>query len=120
LHAIRSFQIIQSITASCARSASRSAFTSSCVGSTPESAAIADLVLKYMSAETGAKNLGVKYSDGYTGLNWSTVPCLLLELGFMSNPTEDRNLVKSEYQDKLVRGLVNGICEYLGRDIPYK
>ena len=85
-----------------------------------ESAEISKLVLKHMSTQTGAKNLGVNYSDGYTGLNWSTVPSMLLELGYMTNPTEDRKLVTSEYQDKLVRGLVNGVCEYLGREIPYK
>lgn len=84
-----------------------------------ESAQISELVLKYMSAETGAYNKGVKYSDEYTGQNWSTVPCLMLELGYMTNPKEDRLLVTDDYQSKLVRGMVKGICEYMGRGDPY-
>lgn len=85
-----------------------------------ESVAISELVLKYMAAETGANNRGVKYSDNYTGQNWSTVPCLMLELGYMTNPKEDRLLVTDAYQEKLVRGLVQGICEYMERENPYK
>ena len=73
-----------------------------------------------MAAETGAKNLGVKYSDSYTGLNWSTVPSMLMELGYMTNRAEDKKLNDPAYQDKLVIGMVNGICEYMGREIPYK
>jgi len=85
-----------------------------------ESKAAAKLILKYMSAQTGAKNLGVKYSNDYTGLNWSTVPSMLMELGYMTNRAEDKKLNNPEYQDKLVIGMINGICEYMGREIPYK
>ena len=84
-----------------------------------ESYQAAKQVLKYMVKETGAKKRGVKKSDSYTGLNWSTVPSMLVEMGFMSNSKEDRNLSKPEYQEKLVRGMINGICEYMGRDLAY-
>lgn len=83
-----------------------------------ESAGYARLILKHMSANTGAKNLGVKYSDKYTGLNWSTVPSMLLELGYLSNKTEDYALNNADYQEQLVRGMVSGICEYLERPLP--
>ena len=83
-----------------------------------ESAACAKLILNYMQANTSANSLGVKYSDGYTGLNWSTVPSMLLELGYLSNKNEDILLNTPDYQDKLVRGMVSGICEYMGRDLP--
>lgn len=43
---------------------------------------------------------------------------MLLELGFMSNYREDRLLNSPEYQDKLVAGMVNGVCAYMGRPAP--
>ena len=49
-----------------------------------------------------------------TGLNWSQVPVTIIEMGFLSNPTEDRLLNDSSYQDKLALGIANGIGEYLG------
>ena len=83
-----------------------------------ESAAAAKLILDAMQLETGARSHGVKYSDTYTGLNWSTVPSMLMELGYLTNAREDRLLNSPEYQDKLVTGMINGICVYMGRPTP--
>lgn len=80
-----------------------------------ESAAAAEVLLQSMCAYTGARERGVFKRDTYTGLNWSTVPCILVEMGFMSNPDEDVLLNTPEYQDELVRGMVEGICQYFGR-----
>lgn len=66
---------------------------------------------EYIKA-TGAKNRGVSYRDDLTGTNWSTVTNTLIELGFMSNPEEDRKMSTSEYQTKMVNGIVNGIEKY--------
>ena len=43
---------------------------------------------------------------------------MLLELGFLSNPTEDRLLNSDDYQRKLVTGMVKGICAYMDRPVP--
>ena len=83
-----------------------------------ESAAAAKLIVDAMQLETGARSHGVKYSDTYTGLNWSTVPSMLMELGYLTNAREDRLLNSPEYQDKLVTGMINGICVYMGRPTP--
>ena len=63
---------------------------------------------------TGSKSRGVSITDTMTGLNWSQVPVTIIEMGFLSNPTEDRLLNDSSYQDKLALGIANGIGEYLG------
>ena len=63
---------------------------------------------------TGAKNNGVSYRDDLTGTNWSTITNTLIEMGFMSNSDEDKKLSSPEYQDKIVKGIVNGINRYLG------
>ena len=81
-----------------------------------ESAAAAELLLNSMAEATGAKKRGVFKRDTYTGLNWSEVPCILVEMGFMSNPEEDEKLNDPAYQAMIVEGLVEGICRWFGRE----
>ena len=71
-----------------------------------------DVLSEYIKS-TGAKNRGVSYRDDLTGTNWSKVTNTLIELGFMSNPAEDKKMSTSEYQNKMVLGIVNGIEKYL-------
>ena len=66
-----------------------------------------------MVKNTGAKNRGVTRTDSMSGINWSKVPVTIIEMGFLSNEKEDRLLASSEYQKKIVQGMVNGINEYL-------
>lgn len=40
------------------------------------------------------------------------IPSILVELGFISNPTEERNLTNSMHQDKLARAIVSSIKSY--------
>jgi N-acetylmuramoyl-L-alanine amidase len=68
---------------------------------------------------TGCVARKIKYTDEYTGNNWSTVPCILVEMGYSSNATEDKLLNSPAYQEKIVKGLINGICRYNGIELPY-
>ena len=77
----------------------------------------AKILLPAMLEATGAKDFRIHKSDTYTGLNWSVPPSILVEMGFMSNPEEDKKLCDPAYQALLVDGMVNGIAEYFGRDI---
>lgn len=70
-------------------------------------------VLENFVAETGAINKGVTRTDTMSGINWCTVPTTIVEMGFMSNPEEDKLMASEEYQDKMVRGIVKGIEQYL-------
>ena len=73
------------------------------------------IAVRSASAATGAKANGVVQNDNYTGQNWSTVPCVMVECGFMSNPDEDVKLNDPAYQQKLAEGMVEGICAFMGR-----
>ena len=72
-----------------------------------------DILSEYIKA-TGFKNRGVIYRDDLTGTNWaSEVTTTLIEMGFMTNPEEDRKMASPDFQKKMVNGLVNGIEKYL-------
>ena len=57
--------------------------------------------------------LGIWEADNMTGNNWSQAPTTLIEMGYMSNPTEDRKMQQDSYQKKMVYGIANGIDNYL-------
>ena len=79
-----------------------------------ESAQAAELLLPAMVKATGAQSDGIFKRDTYTGLNWSEVPCILVEMGFMTNQGEDEKLNDPAYQALLVEGMVEGVVAYLG------
>jgi N-acetylmuramoyl-L-alanine amidase len=62
---------------------------------------------------TGAKNLGIVARSDLTGFNWSNVPVILPEVGFMTNVAEDKLMATKAYRDKLVNGMAQGIIKYL-------
>ncbi|MBQ1376943.1 MAG: N-acetylmuramoyl-L-alanine amidase [Lachnospiraceae bacterium] len=76
---------------------------------------LASLLAAHMSAVTGAQNRGIINGDDMSGINWSKVPVTIVEMGFMSNPDEDRLLSDPGYQQKLVIGMANGIDAFFGR-----
>jgi N-acetylmuramoyl-L-alanine amidase len=62
---------------------------------------------------TGAADRGIVKRADLTGFNWSKVPSVLIEMGFMSNPIEDEMLATEAYQAKLADGITAGIVAYL-------
>ena len=80
-----------------------------------ESAMFARELQNGMLAATGAKNEGTHKSYNYMSLNYSTVPALMIEMGYLSSKVEDPLLNTDEYQMKLAQGLLNGIQSAFGR-----
>ena len=78
-----------------------------------ESYRACEAILPAVCAATGAKSNGIISNDNYTGQNWSTVPCLMVECGFASNPEEDVLLNSDDYQQLLAEGLTQGIIDYI-------
>jgi N-acetylmuramoyl-L-alanine amidase len=63
-------------------------------------------------AATRARSLGLVRRADLTGFNWANVPSILVETGFMTNPTERRLLQSSDYQWKVARGLTAGVAAF--------
>lgn len=78
------------------------------------SVSLSRCVINAYCAATGFSNRGVKIDDTMTGINWSSVPVTILELGFMSNAAEDRAMQDATMQNNMVQGIANGIDAYFG------
>lgn len=63
----------------------------------------------------GFPDRGVRERSDLTGFNWADVPVVLVEMGFMTNPTDDRLLANPSYQRRAALGLCRGALRFLGR-----
>jgi len=63
----------------------------------------------------GFPDRGLRERSDFTGFNWADVPVVLVELGFMTNPLEDRLLATGAYQRRAAVGLCRGTLRFLGR-----
>ena len=79
----------------------------------PESRVAAARMQKAYIAKTGAKDLGLQRRADLTGFNWANVPAILVETGFMTNPTEGAKLKTDRYQWKVAHGLANGTSAFV-------
>lgn len=61
---------------------------------------------------TGARNRGQYANSQMAGFNWSQVPVVLFEMGFMTNPKDEKKLADDSYQNLIAQGILNGIMEY--------
>ena len=69
-------------------------------------------ILNGAVAKTGAKNNGVYTNSNMTGFNWSKIPVVLLEMGYLTNPGDEAKLSDANYQVLIADGIVEGILEY--------
>ncbi len=79
-----------------------------------QSRSLSEKVLSGLIASTRATNKGIIETDSMSGINWCQTPVTIVEMGFMSNPNEDQLMQTTDYQNKLVQGMANGIDSYFG------
>lgn len=72
-------------------------------------------ILSTLVNEAGMYNRGISERSDLTGFNWSKVPVILIELGFLSNSNEEQLLISDEYENKLAKGLCDGIKKTLNK-----
>ena len=59
-------------------------------------------------------NRGVKQAGFYV-LGGAAMPAVLIEIGFVTNPKEERRLRDGRYRDEIARAIFAGIAEYKKR-----
>jgi N-acetylmuramoyl-L-alanine amidase len=75
----------------------------------PESKTAARLLQQELVARLGSRDNGIVERADLTGFNWSAVPVVLAEIGFMTNAAEDRRLNDPKQQKRAALGLARGI-----------
>lgn len=77
-----------------------------------ESLQISQTIVNKMRENQQVKVNGIKFRDDLSGFNWAKVPGVLLELGFMSNPEEDKKLSDPQYVNSLLQSVTDSVDEY--------
>jgi N-acetylmuramoyl-L-alanine amidase len=75
----------------------------------------ARIVQRAVVRRLGFPDRGLQERGDLSGFNWSNRPSVLVELGFLSNPIEDRLLATPAYRRRAARGLCEGALRFLGR-----
>ena len=77
-------------------------------------------ILKAYCESTGIADDGVQYYDNMSGINWSTIPVTILEMGFMSNQNDDLLMADENFQPVMAEGIANGIDDYFEGKVSVK
>lgn len=72
---------------------------------------LAEAVQKNLVYRTKANDKGVQTARFYV-IRHTTMPSVLIEMGFVTNPKEARRLTESVYRERLADGIYEGIEEY--------
>ena len=77
-----------------------------------ESRRLAELIQAQLTSGKQVKNRGVKHAP-FVVLIGTKVPAVLVEVGFISNPTEGQKLTTKAYQRQLATSIAKGIEQYI-------
>ena len=77
-----------------------------------ESNDLSHLVQEELSETTGLENRGVKSAPFYV-LRGAAMPAILVEIGFISNPWEERKLKGEDFRKRIALGIFKGLKAYL-------
>lgn len=69
-------------------------------------------LVKYLNPFYKIKDHGVKTAPFFV-LRMTTMPAILAEIAFISNPTEEKLLKSRKYQQRMARGIYEGLKAYL-------
>jgi N-acetylmuramoyl-L-alanine amidase len=77
-----------------------------------ESGELAGSIQKELNEALGARNRGVRQAP-FRVLMGATMPAVLVEVGFISNPAEETSLATEEYRDKIAQALSRAVTGFL-------
>lgn len=67
------------------------------------------IILETLIDQVGMASRGIATRTDQTGFNWSKVPVVTVEMGFLSNAQEEAKLIDPIYQTQLAKALFTGI-----------
>lgn len=76
-----------------------------------ESSRLAEIVQESMTRSLRIPNRGIKQAGFYV-LGGAAMPAILVEIGFVTNPREERRLRSATYRDEIARAIFAGLAEY--------
>jgi len=79
-----------------------------------ESSVMAETVLDSMTTSLTLVPRGVKQAGFYV-LGGAAMPAILIEIGFLTNPKEEKKLATAEYRQAVARAIYTGLAEYKRR-----
>lgn len=82
-----------------------------------KSRALSDCVLERLGAalDKPQNERTLWQTDTMTGINYSEVPVTIVEMGFMTNPSEDEAMATDAYRAKIAAGIADGVDAYFRR-----
>lgn len=69
-------------------------------------------ILDAYCSKASFQSLGIQYYDNMTGINWSKLPVMILEMGFMTNESDDLRMADPAVQEAMAEGIADGIDAY--------
>jgi N-acetylmuramoyl-L-alanine amidase len=85
-----------------------------CYPGSEKGKALAAAILSHMIPATGLRNRGIKERGDLYVLKATTMPAVLLEVAFISNPDELAKLISPDFQTTVAVAIAQGIAGYLG------
>jgi len=76
---------------------------------------LAEAVQNAMITATGARDRGIRKNYFYVIRN-ARIPAVLVEVGFVSNPEEGRNLGRADYRARIADGIAEGIVAFFEQE----
>ncbi len=79
-----------------------------------ESSALAEVIQENLNEALGINNRGIKQAP-FRVLMGATMPAVLVEIGFITNPDEERRLRDASFKDRLASALYESVRRYHDR-----
>ena len=83
-----------------------------CAAHYRKSYTLSRFVLDEFCEQTGISKLNMREMDDMTGTNWSQVPTTILEMGFLSNKSDDTLMATDYFRQEAAIGVANGLDAY--------
>ncbi|MFF0826449.1 N-acetylmuramoyl-L-alanine amidase [Brevibacillus sp. NPDC003359] len=78
----------------------------------PESLPLAESIQKHVSEATGFRDRGVKKVHFFV-VKDTKMPAVLLEVGYLTNPSDEQKLFEEDFQYRIATSVIEGIQDFL-------